>query len=616
MAADQIVPDGTLDFSGGQNAALHPAGISSNQYFIGVNVSAQTGNLCPRWALTDVELIFTDTDRHRRATGFEVSYESIFKSGKFQAIIPYGIGPDRYKIYIVSGFIYLINLSTSEVSVINKTDQVNVYADRVNWSNAGDYLVIFDYPNRPFILEGIMIRRSDPTKDEVPVSVLGTYNQNRLCIANAGIDWTAGDPSGSRNAPDAPVTFIEILQPSTGFTADVYQIPTSNINNDYITAMGFLQVLDTSTGIGPLLVATNNAIYSYRTDQPRLQWQGGSNSAVFGSVLLKSAGIVGQRAHVNVGSDLIFLGSDGQVYDLTMSRNAQFKWSNSPISREVANFLDYIDPSLAAVAAVAYFKNKVFITCKPYRVDCYSSEGVLQTDYVSRGVVVIEADNMASMSNESPPAWAGVWTGVDFMDFAQSGDVFYTAAKINGENKLFQIDPEKTYDTVNGKTRYVRSVVYTKEYVNGDATINKEVHSLDLGLRLIEEKLKVAVEYKTSTSEIFNFWKELNYDAPVEQCDALPPFPNGLVAQGIRDLNLGSVDETQCDLASREVSHIYKGIQLRIVLTGKYWELDYVKLRGRILPDSLIEPYCDANKGVPIPAQCFDLWFIPEETNC
>jgi hypothetical protein len=614
--AETIIFAGTTEFSGGMNASVSPNAISDNQYFLGVNVIPSKAFLGPRWGFTEIELDFTLTGDYTRTTGVKVSYEEIFKSGKFQAFIPYSIGPDYFFIYIVSGFIFLVNLQDLTVTVLNKTDQLNVDADRVNWSSAGNYLVIFDFPNRPFILEGIQIHRSDPALYEVPVSVMGTHNQNRLCIANAGIDWTAGDPAGSVATPLAPVSFQEVLVPSSPYVANVYQVPTSNKNNDFITAMGFLQVQDTSTGIGPLLVATNTAVYSYRTDVPRAAWQGGNNGFVFGSCLLFRDGIVGQRAHVNVGSDLIFRSSDGQVRALSMARNQQQLWGNSPISREVNSLLEQSDPDLAYVSVTSYYQNKIFNTCNPYRVPCYSAEGALQTDFVSSGVLTIELDTTASLSQRSNPVWGGVWTGLHFMDFGLNNQLFYTASKLDGRNRLFLIDKNKTHDTIKGKERYVRSVLLTKGYDNTDITVNKTLHSLDLGLRNIEEKLKVSADYLSGTYGQFIHWKDFTYEAPVEQCKPFPNFANGLVPQGIRDLNLGGVSQVTCNVANNTITAVYKDVQIRLIITGKYWELEYLKLKSVLVPQAEQITYCEQSKIAPVPAQCFDIWQIPESNDC
>ena len=614
MAQENLKPDGTFNFAGGQNSAVDPGLIKSNQIAIGVNVSAKKGTLTPRWAITQKPLDFSLTGNHTRETGFEIPFESVFENGKFQAFIPYSIGPDSYYIYIVSGFIFLINLSTYAVTVLNPTDQVNVNADRINWSNAGQYLVVFDWPNRPFILDGVLIHRSDPTLDEVPVSVLGAYNQNRLAIANAGIDWTAGDPSGSLAAPMAPVTFIEVIQPSTGFTGDVYQLPTANKNNDHITAMGALQVLDTSTGIGSLFVATQNAVYSYPTYLPRTAWQGGSSSQVFGSLLLRT-GMAGQRGHVNVNSDMHYQGYDGQIYSFTVSREQQYRWSNYPISREVSNFLIFSDQSLVKFTAASFFDNKIFFTANPYRVLCSSSEGVQQFDYVCGGMVVVEADNMAQLQADNPPAWAGLWTAIEFTDISQNNGKFYASGKSLGKNGLFMFEPDKKTDFINGRKYQIRSVIYTKEYDNEQPTLNKQLLNVELSLTRMAGEVKVSADLRPGTTENFYHYKDMTFNAPIEQCGDFPFYGGGLAKQGYRDISLGSPDQQACVLSDNTLAYWYKGMQVRLVITGDDWELKYIKLNSTIELQQL-EPYCDTMTGVKIPLECFNLWELPANRNC
>ncbi len=610
MVAPTIVPDGTTDFSGGQNAGVSAHALAPNQYSIGVNTSIETHSLKPRWAIHQKQLDFTGIPSYRTPTGRNVSFEDIYYAGRLQANIPYGVGVQRYVIHVVAGFIFAIDVNSGVVQLLNQQDPLNYYTERINWSPAGNYVVVYDWPNRPMVLDGLAVRRSREDLDEVPVAVLGAYNQNRLCVANAGIEWTAGDPSGSRFTPNAPVSFLELFLSASPYFGDVYQVPTASKYNESITAMGFLQYVDNSTGIGPLVVSTQSSIYTYRTDLPRAAWQGGASSIVFGSMLLPTTGIAGQRAHTNVNSDLLFLGTDGQVYALSMSRNDQRRWGSAPISQEVENFLP-TDRELSYVGVAKYFGNKVFITTQPHRVDCLTADGVPQTDYTNAGVVVLEFNVVSGIVGFSQPVWSGLWTGVMFNDFAEMDGVLYIAGKHAGRNGLFYFDPESSVDIIDGKERDIRSVLVTKEYDHGDTTANKELHSLDIGLRELEEKVTIEVQYKPSTSGVFTPWATREFTAPVLQKGTVE-YPNGLARQGLRDYTLGGVDENVCVPGTRDLQHVYKGVQLRVILTGRYWELEYLKLKGRVLPRTDNEEGCSTVGGEPSPRDCFNYFEIPE----
>ena len=604
--ANELVPDFTNNFSGGQNASLDPGVLPENMYASAVNVSTARATLRPRWGWDRVELDFSNTGNYTTSTGKVVSFENIFHQCNFQGRIPYSIGPDYYLIIIVSGFLFLINQTSLEVKVLNPNDSLNQLATRINSSPAGEYLVVFDFPNLPAIVQGITFRRSDLSKDEVPISLLGTYNQNRLFIANAGNEFTGGDPAGSLAAPNAPITFIEVNQSSSPYVGQVFQLST-NYNNDSITALGFLQVNDTSTGIGPLLVSTPEAIYSYHTEVPRNQWEAGQ----FGSVLLYNAGIVAQRAFTNLNGDLIFMANDGQLRSLSMSRNEQGQWANTPISREVENWIKFNDESLKIYSFVTYYKNKIFVGCNPYKIDSQTAEGKLVYDVVCAGASVMELDNLSGLGSPAQPVWAGLWTGIRPLDMVVNNEVCFAVGKDGNSNELYILNPKRYYDTVRGKKRLQKAIIYTREYSQQDPTVNKAIHSLDLGFKEIAGNLKVSVSYKPAHLGYFTHWRDFEYCAPTSQCGAIIQYPNGLAAQSIRDLNIGGVDENVCDPSGQQFTNIYKEVQLRIEISAEYWELSYIKLKGRAIPNDQLNIFCpDTDRCVMSPAKCLNDWRI------
>lgn len=613
MVAPTLIPDGTTNFSGGQNAGVKPHALAENQFYIGVNVNCSSTVLNPRWGIEEIpHLNFEEAGDFTRQTGRTVPFENVFKYGNFQGLIPYVINNETYVIYIIAGFLFLVNLDTNLVTVMNPTDMLNPNTTRHNWSNAGQYTEVFDWPNYPMILDGLTARRSDPSLYETPVSVLGCYNQNRLCIASAGIEWTAGDPAGSLAAPEAPVTFLEVLLPGSPYYGDIYQVPTSSKYIRSITAMTYLQVIDKSTGIGPLLVSTQDSIYSYRTDLPRAQWQPSATSGVFGSMFLPSTGIAGQRAHANVGSDVLFLGTDGQIYALSMARNDQRRWGNSPISREVSNFIMYPNKDSAYVSTVTYFKNKLFASCVPTLVDAITAEGYPTFDYVNSGMLVMDYGVNAQLNNPGVPIWTGLWTGVQFTECVEVNGTLYVSGKIHGENRLLKFNPNSTVDIIDGKERLIRSVIETKEYDHTDATVNKQLHSIDFGIRNIDGNMTISVDYRPSNVEYFTPWESVDFAAPVLQCSYPVKYPNGLVGQGIRDFTIGSTDESTCVPGTEDLMYVYKGVQIRATITARHWELEYIKVKGRVLPRDERETVCELTSGEPAPAECFNYFYIPE----
>lgn len=606
MAENQTIPDGDTSFALGQKASLDAAGIPEGAFAGAVNASTDKGNIRPRWGWNRKELDFSRTGNYILPNLQERTFKDVFEAGNFQALIPYSVGPDYYLIIISAGFIFLVNQKTFVVTVLNKEDKLDPFRVRVNWSDADRYLVIFDWPNRPFILEGIEIRRSDLSKNEVPISEAGVYNQSRLFITNAGNEFTGGDPTGNKATPNAPITFNEVLQPSSPYIDQIIRL-TTNYGNDPITGLGFLQFTDTSTGIGPLLVSTSKVINTYQTQNPRAQWEAGQ----FGSNLVFKSGFAGNRSFANLNSDVVFLSSDWQARTLSMSRDEQGKWARVPMSKDVENYLFGHFPEAAPYAAVFTYKNKVLITTNPYRVKSYSANRTVIYDWAFGGFAVMELDSIANLTQDGIPSWCGLWTGVRPMDAVENNNQAFLISKDQGVNRLYQITTDKSYDVLNNRIRPVTVTLYTRAYKFSDETVNKTLSTLHLGINEVRGKINIKSFYKPNQSGNYIFWHEGEYDSPYKLCRACEIGLTGLAPQGIRDYNTGAADDV-CDGSGETLSTTFKNIQIKLIISGAIdWKLDYVKVVA-VPTEAEEDVFCEVDTA-PIIMQCNSDWKIPEE---
>lgn len=605
--ATQDVPDGNTDFSGGQDASKNPDQVPPNAYYSGINITTSKGVLGPRFG-NHYRKVTIPSGGVKTPTGLITKYNYIYNSGKFQALIPYSIGTQFYEIAVISGVIFLINQDTYSVEVLTLpgTDSLNENAARLNWSNAGRFLEIYDFPSYPVIIEGNTARRADPAKYETPISNLGTYNQNRLAIANAGNEFTLGDPSGSLATPDAPITFEEVLLPGA-FFGQFFQLST-NYNNDPITAMGFLQTIDTSTGIGPLLVSTQSAVYSYQTQNPRTSWQAGQ----FGSIFIPSTGFAGQRAFTNVSSDVFFLSSDGQVRSASMSRQEQGKWAKVPISREVTNFLKYYDKSLIPYGFVTYFQNKIFISCNPYRITATNTLGEEVYDYTNGGMVVLELDNLSGLGQDSPPTWAGLWTGIRPMDMCVNNNRAFIMEKSGGINRLYEVMPDKNYDVHDIGEQEITSRIYTREYDFQAAFVDKQLSGFELELNKVQGKFDYTLEYKVAHSSDFVFWRNFKHEAPYNTCK-IPKNceANGFAKHNFLYINLGTPPSSsaKCSPVTNEMYETFRKVQLKMTMKGRDWEIKGFVIRATVdSTQNTTDSVCRGYKSAVLCEQCNDDW--------
>lgn len=621
--AQQILNDGTFDFSLGQDSWHHPDRIQKNQYAKGINVTTKGGTLKPRPRYHRLEMIFDD-DVIELDVGTR-PIEQLWQGGKFQAALPFTLVPDRYILSVVCGFIFITNVATGHTSLMSKDIRVNPNAARINWSYAGQYIVIFDYPDYPVIIQGEKIFRANPNnivngqpQPQVPISVLGTYNQNRLFVANAGVEFTAGDPVGNLQTPEAPITFTEVFGPNAPFVNQFISLPVEDTSYP-ITAMGFIQQLDSSTGIGPMFVATANKFYFFNTQQPRVQWETGQ----FGGLLISNAGLPGNRAFVNVNSDLAFITPNMEIHTLSTARNEARKWGNIPISREVQNYLQLSSPELAQFAVAGYFNNRLYFTANPYRVISQGRNAEPIFDYVHGGFVVLEIENLASLVSAGTPCWAGLWTGVNPMEFVSFEDEAFIVSKDGcqpfGENAIYTLEENELYDTIGRYTRSVRSIIETRQYDFGNGYIQKQEGTVALHFGDLEGKISLDISRKPQQSSDYLKWGDWSYEAPVETCD----FPtdeqfNGFAEHNFEQLIFGDAKVQACHPLLGEQFKIFQETQLKLIIEGGEWTLMDVKISANEIPfvERQEEWMCKKLPPKLLPAQCDETWNIPEPTIC
>lgn len=623
LSSSNVTSGGSSTFVSGQNSYRLPSQLEDSNYYKGINVTTKGGFLSPRagyveqkFTLDNGEDYFEDTN------GIRKRYKDIFDKGRFQGACKYYTEIGERIVCVYSGIIFILNSKTRTGQAIeidkeyNKyrqlgtsyepiTQRINQYKRRVNFSQAGKYLVIFDYPDRPIIIDGYHAFRSPVGKKDtlgdpeyyVPATVLGCYNSNRLFVANATNEFTCGDPVGSLSEPQAPITFNEVYQEAAEYLGQVFSLGDTNKNNT-ITAMGFLQSLDTSTGIGPLFVATKDCIYSYITNTARSGWT--TSDTAFGTMILYNAGIIGSKSFDNLNSDLVFMSGDGHIRILTVSKEYTSSWENIPVDLEVWNWLKTDLQDLSDLTVVKCFDNKVFITAQPIRTEATDLSGNPTKDYAFKGLVVLELDSLATFNSKSNPAWAGIWTGLNIMDMVESNNELFLFTKDpTFKNKIYTLDTNLSYDVYNDEKKPIKCRIYTKQYGLESLFGDKRERTVILGLQGLQGKVTLDVSRSNDYKE-FMLWKHWEYEAPVCTTD----YPMSLKEHNFREFNLGSPEEVGCDPVTKDDVELYRGVQFRIDISADYWRLESIIVVSDSVESSFDETICELESGVKINLDC------------
>lgn len=624
--------DGNISFAGGQSSGLLADRIGKDQYAAGVNITTRNGGISPRPRFVQIPLRF-------ESAADKSAYYLSLRGGKFQCSCYYRSDSGEHIIVAINGRIFAIDPLRGIVQHVPLPKRVanngREYEDtlhprlkRVNFATAGRFLVLFDYASaRPVIMDGLTARRASSetiyrknqsggydelTIPEVPSSVIGTFVQNRLFVANALHEFGAGDPVGGINA-NAPVTFEESLSPGSPYNGQFFSLGTTNANNP-ITYMGYLQQADTSTGYGPLVVATDDSVYTFLANQPRANWE----ASQFGALSLFNAGIAGPRAAVNVNSDMMFMSADGQIRSLHMGRDEQTRWSSAPISREIANWLPQPDGSnLLRYTAAGVGGNRVFFSAKPFLCKGYDEDNAPFYDIAFHGMVVLELDNVSGIGYPAKPAWAGMWQGIRPMEFVEGSyagqQMMHVWSKDpGGINNLYAFSDSSPHDVFEGRTSKVVSRIRTRLYDWDARFAFKHFKGFDIKVSDVTGAFTADAKYRPASAGPMAAWQRMCAGVKTN-CEGFSrgDSPQSVEPVTLQELHFGSPKAALSNPVTKEQSDGARSCQVQLTIEGSTWMLEDIRITaddsddgGRITngltkcpPNLASSPRTDCNPG-------------------
>ncbi|MEN6532773.1 MAG: hypothetical protein ABFD89_03870, partial [Bryobacteraceae bacterium] len=283
---------------------------------------------------------------------------------------------------------------------------------------AGDYGQV-PTPTLPLFWDGTTLRRSigittttptiNPGQNELPAATAMDYYMGRLWFAQTR-DYGAGDivkglagtvPFGHRDA------ILNVTEAPLIFGGDMFTVPS---NAGDIRAISHAATLDTALGDGPLFVFTRKAVYKMTVPVTRGLWTALTTDNIPSQTLaLKANGTYSDRSVVAVNGDLFFQGPLG-ISSLNMAIRYFQQWGNIPISNNEQRVLQFNDRSMMRYSSGILWDNRLWQTCLPVE----TSAGV-----AFQGAIPLDFDLISSLDNQLPPAWEGMYEGLDFLQLFQ-----------------------------------------------------------------------------------------------------------------------------------------------------------------------------------------------------
>lgn len=242
------------------------------------------------------------------------------------------------------------------------------------------------------------------TIPELGIGRMGTYGKGRNWMSLIdGISFTASDLVGESSGSSAYNYRDAVLKTTKNqflYEGKPFRVPNSG---ETIQGMAFAAQLDTAMGTGPLQVFTDVNVFSCNAPIDSAQW-----ATLTSPILtepLKGAGGVSHESIVNSNSDIRFRSSGG-IRSYQLARLDFHKWGDTLISHEMQRVIDLDEVPLLNYCSAIDFDNRMLTTCNPVQ----HARGVYH-----RGLIVINDDEISSMSEKSPPIYDGLWTGLNIL---------------------------------------------------------------------------------------------------------------------------------------------------------------------------------------------------------
>lgn len=423
--APKRLTDGAISFEGGMDSGRVPNLIGKNQVAFSVNVSFRGGfaSQRPGWE----KRAFTDEQGNPIEGAWQCARDYIDDDGK------------TWLVAMIGGRVFRWDPELEETIELTSECVYNPSNLLEGWmEQAENFLVIQDGQSVPLIFDGSVLRKSMP--DEVKTGRMMRYVNGRIWYSlPSGFEFRATDLVYSDGTRSAVLKETE----SQFLTGGNFSVPS---DGGPITAMAVPGNLDTSLGQGPLLVFTPKYVFSVQAPLDRDQWA--NLNYPIQAVSQNSNGALGARSTITVNGDVFYRASDG-IRSFIIARRDFGSWGNTPISGEVDSVVSSDNSELLQYGSAVVFDNRMLMTTQPQ----YNVNGTTH-----KAIVVMDLELISNLREKLPPAWEGVWTGVDALQIVKTQSSMQERAFIFARDSesdavnIWEITKDSRYDKPDSST--------------------------------------------------------------------------------------------------------------------------------------------------------------------
>ena len=493
---DNWVYDGFESCIDGMNMSMEGEHLSQTQFFKGINVVTRKGVLTTRFALA----------------GWEISDPAAY-IGVFQGAFRYQLNNAEIITWVLSGRIYVLNLTTGALTDISTAFGVSMdMSARCYFCKAEKYLVIQDGINFPVYLDGIVAAAQMPGPNQVPIGTIMAYGHSRLFVVPvvepiSGEDGRRFIMAGDVYQPNNPTSVLTFTETDYYAGGGAFALPAEM---GFIGGIGFMRNQNSDSGYGPMIVLARRGAVCFAVNEPRETLydlvtrtvvREGWHDKDISQVLFQDVGSASPFSLLAVNADLLFRGNkDGMRSLSTTITEASTTLRNASLSGEMQDvFKDGGDSMLSQVSS-AYSDNRIMFTVIPADSEDYF-----------KAISSLDMNIINNVKQQLPPSFDGVFTGPRWLQIL--------TAEYDGRDRLFafvktdtgmQLVYESDDAIADLDTYPINCRVYTRKFNFRRSDELKHLDHLKLWVSGIEHDVSMSVYVRTDD---FPFWTQLDQTA-------------------------------------------------------------------------------------------------------
>jgi hypothetical protein len=430
------------------------------------------------------------------------------------------------------------------------------------------YLFIQDGINAPVIWDGTTVRRSDITKNEVPIGSVMAFIHGRLVVASAdGLNKIFVGDIAYGDEKTSPANIINFTEQTYWAEGGNFDAPTFIGDIQGLYSMPFL---DTGTGQNELVVMGTAGFTSLDLSTPRTQWIDNQVQRV----ALIGTGCVGSHAFAGLNGDVFYRAQDG----IASYRNARVEysqsWRQTPVSREVNYWIRPDRTDLLENIPMVTWQNMVITGCSP--LISPPTNPCFGFHRYCRGMVVFDAQSMSTAGRQGEPVWHGAWTGIRPWAFAEgrignASRCFAFSYDRDGKNRLYEMTLQDGDDFFEEEPRSIFSFFTSRELGSVEArTSTFEPKLLTGGVIEMGDILGAStfqVQYRPDAAPC---WVDVSNGTP--GCDC----PNPPTTEGCMNTSwpvwarkyFSQVPAHKCIPGTKQPAGVFHHCQVRVLMNG------------------------------------------------